>query len=70
MKETFLSQGFSHIPNFVPNGELAWLREQYDLLLADTKMTKGLRSDLSGKGKQARTEKSRKLCAPASLFPN
>lgn len=69
MKENFLSNGFSHIPSFVPKEELTWLREQYDLLLTNTQMTKGLRSDLSGKGKKARTEKITQIMRPSLLVP-
>ena len=70
MKENFLSNGFSHIPSFVPKEELAWLKEQYDYLLTDTKKTKGLRSDLSGRGKQARTEKITQIMRPSLLVPS
>lgn len=67
MKNDFLKNGFTQIPNFIPLKETLILRTIYNDLLNDKEKTKGFRSDLSGNNEEKDVEKITQIMRPSLI---
>lgn len=70
MKENFLKNGYSALPNLISMNEVQEIRKIYQELLDDKERTEGLRSDLSGSsGSQDEVEKITQIMVPSRIEP-